>query len=742
MLRRAVLLAAVLVVGMAVPAAATPTTVPPAGSGFNPLPPTRVLDTRDGTGVHGGSTVGFMVDLSSVVPVQATAVVVNLTLVNRGSKTGAALLWPYGQVFPNGHTTPDEATAVVDGGRTSATLVTLPVPASRQLSVYAADTIDVIMDLSGYYAAGIGEYFTAFGPQRMLDTRTTGGPLGPNGTRVLDLSPAVPVDATAAVFNMTATDTTGDTFVTAWPDSVPRPSASTMNVTPGQTRANLVTVALPPSHKVDLFNHVGSVDLIADLVGYYTPSHGQAFFLYTTRGLTGADIETDGTLTVGTAKQLPQTATAALVHVEATGATADTYVTVWPAGAARPSSSTLNLGPSEDVQNTSIAGLDSNRQFSVYNHVGHLNVQVYLDGYFAPFWSACTVGCPVSRGANDWGQLGTGTSGAGESRFNQLYNLSYVTAITGGTDNGAALDADGYVWAWGRTNPQAAGPTLVLDQTPDPVRLWQLPAAAAIAYGGHTGYALGRDGSVWGWGDNSSNQISSGADTWLATPQQIAGPGTATAIAATPGAAYMVVSGKVFGWGRMADLGGAAPQAYQQEVAGLTDVTAISATEGDNLGSAVFARKSDGTVWSWGGRDFYGERGAWSLQPNTPPAQVNGLPAIVGLPVGMSHATGYALASDGSVWAWGANESSALGTGEQTLADPTPHPIPGLSGVTSVAAGLRFGLALKSDGTVWSWGDKTQGQRGVNPVNGQPVSGLSGVTAIGAGDSSTYAVIG
>ncbi|MFI9383293.1 RCC1 domain-containing protein [Kutzneria sp. NPDC052558] len=731
MFRRAIVLAAVLVVGTAVPAAATPG-VAPAGSGFTPLSPTRVLDTRDGTGVQKNSANNLMVDLSSVVPAQATAVVVNLTAVEHGRTTGV-LVWPDGQQFPDGHALPDTAALVVDAGRTAANLATVPVPASRKLDLYASADTDLIMDLAGYYAAGAGEYFTAMGPQRMLDTRTTGGPVGPNGTTVLDLSPAVPAGATTAVFNLTATDTTGDTYVTAWPDGLPRPSASAMNLTPGQTRANLVTIALPPSRKVDLYNHVGAVDLIADLVGYYTPGRGQAFFPYAGRGLVGADVENNGTLTVEAAKQVPPTATAAVVNVTASGATSDTYVTVWPAGTQRPSASTLNLGPSEDVPNMAIAGLDSTGKFSVYNHVGHVTLEIDLDGYFASASPACSAHCPVSWGGNDRGKLGTGTSGAGESRPGQVFGLSDVTAITGGTDNGAALDSDGAVWAWGRTFAQAASPLIIRDQSPVPMRLWQLPPASAIAYGDATGYALGRDGSVWGWGDNSHHQVSAAADEWLATPRQIAGPGMATAIAASNQAGYLVGGGKVYGWGPLADLGGPTPGAFPQEVVGLSDVTAISGTGDNGQGGAMFARRSDGTVWAWGSQDVWDQRGAPNLPANTPPNQVPGLPAIVGLAVGNSADTGYALAADGTVWAWGGNMAGALGTGEPTILNPTPHQVVGLTGATAIAAGYHHGLALKSDGTVWSWGDNSQGQRG---------TGLSGVTAIGAGSLSSYAVIG
>ncbi|QUQ65978.1 RCC1 domain-containing protein [Kutzneria sp. CA-103260] len=381
---------------------------------------------------------------------------------------------------------------------------------------------------------------------------------------------------------------------------------------------------------------------------------------------------------------------------------------------------------------TSVAPAGSG--FTPLSPVGNVDVRADLDGYFAPASSACAVHCPVSWGANDHGELGTGTVGAGESRPGQVFGLSGITSVAGGSDNGAALDSDGGVWTWGSSTASSQSQ----DVTPVPTRLDGLPPAAAITYSGHNGYVLGRDGSVWGWGDNFFNQVTPDADQWFATPQQIAGPGTATAIAAGSGAAYLVMAGKVYGWGRLGDLGGPAPQANRQEVAGLADVTAISTT----ATGTVFARESDSTVWAWGGSDTFGERGAMNLQANTPPAQVNGLPAIVGLANGHTTETAYALAADGTVWSWGGNELNALGTGERTNVDPTPHQIPGPTGITSIAGGANFGLGLKSDGTVWSWGDNTDGQRGTNLIAAQLVAGLSGVTAIGAGSSTSYAVIG
>jgi uncharacterized repeat protein (TIGR01451 family) len=102
-----------------------------------------------------------------------------------------------------------------------------------------------------------------------------------------------------------------------------------------------------------------------------------------------------------------------------------------------------------------------------------------------------------------------------------------------------------------------------------------------------------------------------------------------------------------------------------------------------------------------------------------------------------------AVRNDGTVWTWGENFSGQLGDGSS---DPrsTPAPVPGLSAVNAVAAGNGFNLAVRNDGTVWAWGDNSSGQLGdgtttrrLTPVQ---VSGLTGVTAVAAGGITSLAV--
>jgi alpha-tubulin suppressor-like RCC1 family protein len=125
--------------------------------------------------------------------------------------------------------------------------------------------------------------------------------------------------------------------------------------------------------------------------------------------------------------------------------------------------------------------------------------------------------------------------------------------------------------------------------------------------------------------------------------------------------------------------------------------------------------------------------------------KVPGLTGIGSLAAG--GATVYALPTAGGVLAWGANDTGQLGAGVVGGYAAVPVAVTGLTGVRSVAAGLGFALALRTDGTVASWGENDRGQLGQGasgPAAGAPqsVPGLTGVTAIGAGGRNGYAIVG
>jgi hypothetical protein len=381
---RALLLAAVLTAS-AIVTVAGPVSAATSGGGFTATTPSRVLDTRDGTGVVQNGPYLFL-DVSQYVAVtKPTAVVLNLTGVDAKADS-------YVTVWAHGGPKPDTSNLNVSRGQTAANLTTVLAGLGTQFDIYVHGDMDLVVDIAGFYQTNWGSGFTMQTPKRVLDTRDGAGPVGPNGTNVLDLSSVLPPTASAVSFNLTGTDPTSSTYVAAWPDGQARPAASALNLVPGQTRANMVTVPVPADRKINLYNHSGTVDLIADLAGYY--STDSTTFFYGVQPTRFLDTRTSGSRVYSAPRNtyvgadVPLTASGVVVNLTATNATEPTNVVAWPAGEDRPGVSNLNLGPGETVANMAMVGLHpdqerSGGEFSVATHSGSVDVIGDLAGYFA-----------------------------------------------------------------------------------------------------------------------------------------------------------------------------------------------------------------------------------------------------------------------------------------------------------------------------------------------------------------------
>ena len=163
------------------------------------------------------------------------------------------------------------------------------------------------------------------------------------------------------------------------------------------------------------------------------------------------------------------------------------------------------------------------------------------------------------------------------------------------------------------------------------------------------------------------------------------------------------------------------------------------------------AVKTDGTVWAWGANGS-GQVGDGSTSARNGAVQVTALAGgnLTGaaqVAVGASHMV--AVKTDGTVWAWGNNASNQLGDGTTSARSGAVQVLTGaataLTGVANVAVGQTHTLALKTDGTVWAWGSGTSGQLGGGTSsNGEyavQVTGLTGILEIGAGGAPISAAL-
>jgi len=257
------------------------------GDGFTswpsvwPPPAERILDSRPATQVGTYNTPWAAVTTRDVavgglagVPANADAVVLNVTATDT-TLPSFLTVWPTGQPRPNASSlnwTP---------GVTIPNAVTVKLGTDGKISMFnLSGAVDVVADVSGYYLAGTGKAFHPINPLRLLDSRpaTQVGPYSSPWTAgmsrdlvVPDVTnpDAVPGDAQGVVLNVTATDTTGASFLTVWAAGFSRPTASSLNWTAGLTIPNAVTTGLGVSGAISLFNNSGNVNVVVDASGWF-----------------------------------------------------------------------------------------------------------------------------------------------------------------------------------------------------------------------------------------------------------------------------------------------------------------------------------------------------------------------------------------------------------------------------------------------------------------------------------------
>jgi hypothetical protein len=247
---------------------ATPSAAQGPSGQYLPLAPRRVLDTRDGTGGTAHPIDQQPITVQVAQPGQS-AVVLNVTATD---PTMASYL----TVWPHGTTRPTASNLNFAAGQTVANRVVVQVSADGKVDIYnAAGQVSVIADLNGAFTGGSGSangaLFTGTSPARVLDTRNGGAPIPAGQYLSVPLAGVgpVPSDATAVVANVTVTDTTATSYLTAWPDLQSRPTASDLNWVAGQTVPNLVVVKLGADGTADFYNAAGATDLVIDVVGWY-----------------------------------------------------------------------------------------------------------------------------------------------------------------------------------------------------------------------------------------------------------------------------------------------------------------------------------------------------------------------------------------------------------------------------------------------------------------------------------------
>jgi alpha-tubulin suppressor-like RCC1 family protein len=305
--------------------------------------------------------------------------------------------------------------------------------------------------------------------------------------------------------------------------------------------------------------------------------------------------------------------------------------------------------------------------------------------------------------------------------------------IAAGVDHTAVIAADGGVWTWGSNAFGKLGVTGSSIQT-RPVAVQGVPPAKAIAMGGYHTLMAAMDGTVWAWGILQDVQWDTPPPSQVvSTPGQVAG--LSNIISVSAGFFHSMAlngDGTVWTWGnnKFGQLGDGTRvnSNVPRKVSGLSDIVAIGAG-----GGSTIAYGADGTVWLWGSNQ-YGEQGDGSKDDRLVPTRFTQVAGASQLAV-WGHTV--AVKQDGTLEGFGNNDYGYL------LGDPSnpvdilaPTAIAGIDNVVMAAAMERGTLALRKDGTVWGWGDNWYQNWGPSPNRvvypPVPTQGLTDVVTISA----------
>jgi hypothetical protein len=358
------------------------------------------------------------------VPSSATSVILNVTVTNTTVPS-------YLTVYPTGGARPLSSSVNWNGGQTVPNLVTVVLGTGGQVSLYNANgSTDVVVDVEGWMdsTGTSGGPYVPLTPYRICDTRPpiftptnqcTGHTLQAGTTLTIQVagtnplgtsSGGVPASGVLAVdLTVTATDPTVPSYLTVWPAGATRPVASNLNFVGGETVANNVVVAVPQSGpnagQVSIYNANGSTDVVVDVSGYYATTLVTGAAKFTpmvpyricdtrptaisglTDSCTGHTLVASGTagavlvLQVAGVGGIPAGATSVVLNVTVTDTTAADYLTIYPDGATRPNSSSLNWPAGETVASGVTATLGSDGALDFYIPQGSADLVVDVVGW-------------------------------------------------------------------------------------------------------------------------------------------------------------------------------------------------------------------------------------------------------------------------------------------------------------------------------------------------------------------------
>jgi alpha-tubulin suppressor-like RCC1 family protein len=327
--------------------------------------------------------------------------------------------------------------------------------------------------------------------------------------------------------------------------------------------------------------------------------------------------------------------------------------------------------------------------------------------------------------------LGDGTTISRSSPVSVIGGITDWCQVSVGGYHSLALRSNGTLWSWGGNFFGNLGDGTTINSSSPVSVVGGFTDWCQISGGGSHSLALRSNGTLWSWGAGGFGRLGTGTTITRSSPVSVIG-GFTDWCQVSAGREHSVAlrsNGTLWSWGRgsFGRLGDGTTinrSSPVSVVGGFTDWCQVSGGGGSG-GFHNLALRCNGTLWSWG----FGSAGqlgdGTTIDRSSPVSVVGGFTDWCQVSGGRNHSL--ALRSNGTLWSWGRGSNGQLGDGTTISKSSPVSVVGGITDWCQVSAGDYLTLALRSNGTIWGWGCNSYGSLG----DGTTISKSSPVSVVG-----------